>query len=185
MRCEGTLIQRRKEKIAPSLRRQREKGERRGLWLLFLYVSLALGLSYVNWAGQECCLFYLRFSLQSSDLPLFYFQAFPSRSFTHHHSVLFFAILNTYQDQGQRLSEVPGHPPQQFGRGPGRRDRAPVPGESEVYMPDVRFRAPRPPFQKTSILDERVDGCVARPPAEHSGKTLCLLPHHGGPGGPG
>ena len=25
------------------------------------------------WASQECCLFHLRFSLQSSDLPLFYF----------------------------------------------------------------------------------------------------------------
>ncbi|CAN0133974.1 unnamed protein product [Rangifer tarandus platyrhynchus] len=36
-------------------------------------------------------------------------------------------------------------------------------------MPDVGFRAPRPPFQKTSILDERVAGCVAQPPAEHSG----------------
>ena len=41
------------------------------LWLLFLYVSLSLGLSYVNWASQECGLFYLRFSLRSSDLPLF------------------------------------------------------------------------------------------------------------------
>ena len=46
-------------------------------------VSLSLGLSYVNWASQECCLFYLRFSLQSSDLSLFYFcWLFPSRSFT-------------------------------------------------------------------------------------------------------
>ena len=62
-------IQRREEKIAPS-----RGGERRGLWLLFLYVSLSLGLSYVNWAGQQCCLFHLRFSLQSSDLPLFYFR---------------------------------------------------------------------------------------------------------------
>ena len=34
--------------------------------------------------------------------------------------------------QGQRVSEVPRHPPQQFGRGAGRRDRAQVPGESEV-----------------------------------------------------
>ena len=38
------------------------------------YMFLSLGLSYVNWAGQECCWFYLRFSLQSSDLPLFYFR---------------------------------------------------------------------------------------------------------------
>ena len=28
-----------------------------------------LGLPYVNWASQECYLFYLRSSLQSSDLP--------------------------------------------------------------------------------------------------------------------
>ena len=32
-----------------------------------------LSLPYVNWASQEGCLFYLRSSLQSSDLPLFYF----------------------------------------------------------------------------------------------------------------
>ena len=70
--------------------------ERRGLWLLFLYVSLPLDLSYVNWASQECCLFYLRFSLQSSDLPLFYICGlFPSRSFSHRHSGLLFPILTT------------------------------------------------------------------------------------------
>ena len=40
-------------------------------WLLFLDVFfLPLGLPNVNWASQECCLFYLRSSLQSSDLPL-------------------------------------------------------------------------------------------------------------------
>ena len=32
------------------------------------------GLPHVNWASQECCLFYLRSSLRSSDLPLFYFR---------------------------------------------------------------------------------------------------------------
>ena len=37
---------------------------------VFLYVSLTLGLYYVSWASQECCLFYLRLSLRSSDLPL-------------------------------------------------------------------------------------------------------------------
>ena len=69
--------------------------ERRGLWLLFLYVSLSLGLSYVNWASQECCLFYLGFSLLSLDLPLFYFRRlFPSRSFSHCHSGLFFPYSN-------------------------------------------------------------------------------------------
>ena len=37
-------------------------------------VFLSLGLPSVNWAGQGCCWFYLRFSLRSSDLPLFYFR---------------------------------------------------------------------------------------------------------------
>ena len=40
------------------------------LWLFFLYVfSSPLGLPYINWASQECCLFHLRSSLRSSDLP--------------------------------------------------------------------------------------------------------------------
>ena len=70
--------------------------ERRELWLLFLYVFLSLGLSYVSWASQECCLFYLRSSLWSSDLPLFYFHGlFPSRSFSHRCSGLLFPILTT------------------------------------------------------------------------------------------
>ena len=49
-------------------------------------------LPYVNWANQEGCLFYLR----SSDLPLFYFHGlFPSLSFSHGHSGLFFPMLTT------------------------------------------------------------------------------------------
>ena len=49
---------------------------------LFLFLLLPLGLPYVNWASQECCLFYLRSSLQSLDLPLFYFcRLFRSLSF--------------------------------------------------------------------------------------------------------
>ena len=65
-----------------------EGGRERALWLLFLYVFfLPLGLPYVHWAGQECCLFYLRSSLWSLDLPLYYFCAlFPSLSFSHRHS---------------------------------------------------------------------------------------------------
>lgn len=36
---------------------------------LFMFLSLPLGLPCVNWARQECCLFYLRsLSLWSSDL---------------------------------------------------------------------------------------------------------------------
>ena len=59
-----------------------ERERERALWLLFLYVfSSPLGLPYVNWVSQECCLFYLRSSLRSSDLPLFYFCGlFPSLS---------------------------------------------------------------------------------------------------------
>ena len=51
-------------------------GERdpRPLAPLFICFFLPLGLPYVNWASQECCLFYVRSSLQSSDLPLFYFR---------------------------------------------------------------------------------------------------------------
>ena len=67
-------------------------------WVLFLYVFFSSpgGLPYVNWARQEYCLFYLRSSLQSSDLPLFYFhRLFPSLSFSHHHSGLLFPILTT------------------------------------------------------------------------------------------
>ena len=67
---------------------------------LFMYFRhpppTSLGLPYVNWASQECCLFYLRPSLRSSDLPLLYFHGlFPSLSFSHHHSGLLFPILTT------------------------------------------------------------------------------------------
>ena len=50
-------------------------GERkRVLWLLFWYVFfLPLGLPRVKWASQECCLFHLRSSLMSWDLPLTFF----------------------------------------------------------------------------------------------------------------
>ena len=43
-------------------------------WLLFLNVfSLPLSLPCVNWASQEGCLLYLRFSFWPSDHPMFYF----------------------------------------------------------------------------------------------------------------
>ena len=75
---------------------QHARMRERALWLLFLYVFLSLGLSYINWASQECCLFYLRSSLQSSDLPLFYScRLFPSLSFSHCHFGLLFPILPT------------------------------------------------------------------------------------------
>ena len=74
--------------------------------LLFLcFFSLLLGLPHVNWASPECCLFYLRSSLRSSDLPMFYFgRLFPPLSFSHHHFGLPFRILTTY------------HPPLKDGR---------------------------------------------------------------------
>ena len=70
-------------------------GERESwLWLFYLCVYLSLGLSYVNWASQECCLFHLRSSLQSSDLLLFHFSGlFLSLSCSHHHFGLLFPVL--------------------------------------------------------------------------------------------
>ena len=41
--------------------------------LFICFFRLPLGLPHVNWASQEYCLFYLRSSLQSSDLPLLSF----------------------------------------------------------------------------------------------------------------
>ena len=62
----------------------------------YMFFLLSLSLPCENWASQEGCLFYLKFSLQSSDLPLFYFRGlFPSLSFSHHHSGLLFPILTT------------------------------------------------------------------------------------------
>ena len=91
-RREGTLIQRHEEKSAPACGRERASW----LWLLYLYVYLSLGLSYVNWASQECCLFYLRSSLWSSDLLLFHFRGlFPSLSCSHCHFGLLFPVLPT------------------------------------------------------------------------------------------
>ena len=58
---------------------------------LFICFSPAPGPPSVNWASQECCLFYLRSSLQFLDLPLFSFRKlFPSLSSSHHHSELLF-----------------------------------------------------------------------------------------------
>ena len=77
--------------------REREREGPLDFWLLFLYVfSSPLGLPYVNWASQECCLFYLESSLWPLDLLLFSFPGlFPSLSFSHHHFGLLFPILTT------------------------------------------------------------------------------------------
>ena len=70
-----------KEKRERGRKREREHagaGERLpGLWLLFFMVFfLPLGLPYVYWASQECCLFYLRSSFQSGLSFVLFLQAF-------------------------------------------------------------------------------------------------------------
>ena len=82
------------KRSAPACRRERETLSPSAP--LFLCFFLPLGLPYVNWASQECCLSYPRSSLRSSDLPLFYFRGrFPSLSLSHHQSGLLFPILTT------------------------------------------------------------------------------------------
>ena len=74
--------------------RERERERDLVLWLLFLCFFLPLGLPYVNWASQGCCLFHLRSPLCFPDLPLFYFRGlFSSLSFSH--SGLQFPVLTT------------------------------------------------------------------------------------------
>ena len=79
--------------------KRQKRREARGSILAPLFrcfFLLPLSLPYVNWASQESCLLYLMFSLQSSDLPLFYFRGLSlSLSFSHHHYRLLFPILNT------------------------------------------------------------------------------------------
>ena len=58
----------------PKDRKGRERDPRPFGSCFCMFFPLPLGLPYVNWASQECCLFYLRSSLRSSDLLLFYFQ---------------------------------------------------------------------------------------------------------------
>ena len=81
LRLEGWLTQK--------IQREEKPGANfvSSFYVLFLR---RLSLSYVNWASQEGCLFYLRYSLWSLDLSLFHFRGlFPSLSFSHHHSGLF------------------------------------------------------------------------------------------------
>ena len=52
-------------------KRERERQTLGPLAPFFIcFFLLPLGLPYVNWTSQECCLFYLRSSLWSLDLPL-------------------------------------------------------------------------------------------------------------------
>ena len=73
LRCEGM----------PTQKTQREERPQTILALLFMFLLFPLGLPYENWASQDCCLFCLRSSFRSSDLPLFYFHG------------LFFSFLAT------------------------------------------------------------------------------------------
>ena len=95
---ESISTQRRKEKSAPAHGRQRDP---QPFGSSFYKFFLPLGLPYVNWVSQECCLLYLRPLLRSSDLPLFYFRGlFPSSSFSYRHSGLLFSnyiTLSTVQ----------------------------------------------------------------------------------------
>ena len=71
----------------------------------YMFFLFPLGLPYVNWAGQLGCLFFLRSSLQSSDLPLSYFHGLsPSLSFSHRHSGLLFPILTSQQCERQEVT---------------------------------------------------------------------------------
>ena len=75
-RCEGTSTQRHEEKSAPACGGERERERERASFGSSFYMFPSLGLSYVNWVSQEWCLFYLRSSLGSSDLPLSIFTGF-------------------------------------------------------------------------------------------------------------
>ena len=82
------------ERASEQGRERETPGSLAPLFICFFFLSL--GLPYENWASQECCLFYLRSSLRSLDLPLFYFRGlFPSLSFSHRHSGPPFPILTT------------------------------------------------------------------------------------------
>ena len=86
VRDRGTEAERQRGREAPS--------PLAPLFVCFFFFPLSL--PYVNWASQECCLFYLKSSVWSSDLPLFYFHGlFPYLSFSHRHSGLFCPILTT------------------------------------------------------------------------------------------
>ena len=102
--CYSSVLLRKQKKIYPwGVRgsRPRRLKEKRSPQLNFgssfhRFFLLPLGLPYVNWASQECCWFYLRSSLLSSDLPLFCFhRLFPSLSFSHSHLGLLFPTLTT------------------------------------------------------------------------------------------
>ena len=95
-KCGGMSTQRREEKRVEECASVGKRERASPLAPLFICFPLPLGLPCANWASQECCLFSLKSSLQSSDLPLFYFRRlFPSLSFSHRHFGLLFPVLPT------------------------------------------------------------------------------------------
>ena len=81
----------------PTQKTGREEKPLAQFWLFFLFaISPPTEPALFNLASQESCLFHLRFSLESLDLPLFCFCGlFPPLSFSHHHSGPLFPILIT------------------------------------------------------------------------------------------
>ena len=70
LKHEGTPTQRReKKRVEERPVHRREKERKSPLAPLFMFFPPP-GLPYTNWASQECCLFYLKSSFWSSDLPL-------------------------------------------------------------------------------------------------------------------
>ena len=97
--CRPKNMKRRERDSGQACACRREKDTRPPTTSGFSFYTffLPLGLPYVNWARKERCLFYLRSSLRSSDLPLFYFlRFFPSLFFSHRHFRLLFPILTTW-----------------------------------------------------------------------------------------
>ena len=114
--CYSSVLFRKQRKIHPQgmkscrpkrLEEKREKDPRPFGSSFYMFFLLPLGLPCVNFASQECCLFYLRSSLRSSDLPLFYFPGlFPSLSFSPCHFGFLFPILTTYQKEMATHSSI-------------------------------------------------------------------------------
>ena len=99
--CYSSVLFRKQRKIHPRVvgaggRPKRHREKRSPPRSILAPLLLPLGLPYVNWASQEGSLFYLRSSLWSSDLPLFYFHGLsPALSFSHLQSGLIVPILTT------------------------------------------------------------------------------------------
>ena len=73
LESKGKYILEARGRADPKDRKRREAPSPILAPLFICFFLPPLSLLYVNWASQEGCLFYLRFSLWSSDLPL----AFP------------------------------------------------------------------------------------------------------------